>query len=468
MKQQLFILLAIMPFLVHAQTDNQTPKTVKDNTENIAPSANTGIKWANGLSWKEIVKKARKENKFIFVDVFTTWCGPCKLMDKEVYSAPKVGEFLNQKFISVKVQMDKTKKDDEDVKKWYSDADVLSKKYGIAAFPSYLFFSPDGNLVYRENGYKPVNDFLAIAENSVNKSDYPFRRYYELVAAYKKGKKDYELMPELIDTARRLNQTDIADALEKDYRNYLSSLKETDLYTKDRVIAIASMLKGTGDPFFFLFTQHSSQIDSAVGSKGYAYHVVDNMIQKDVIEAALKSNSKTEVYEPDWTALEKTISNIYGVNYVERNILMGKMKWHQKNHEWADTAKDFTLLAKQYDFRHNDMQNDLMLNSVIWNAIFKRSADKEQIDVAIECMKELINRVNEREGLPFVYLDTYANLLYKAGRISEAIKQEEMGWEKTVELKQHEGFIKEYLATIEKMKQGLPTWPHYIDKDDIW
>jgi thioredoxin-related protein len=451
--------------MVSAQTESQKAKAVKVNKEKIFQPTNNGIQWTNGLSWKEVVKKAKKENKYIFLDVFATWCGPCKLMDKGVYTAAKVGEFLNQKFINVRVQMDKTKKDDEDVKRWYSDADALSKKYGIAAFPSFLFFSPDGNLVYRETGYKRVNDFLGIAQKSVNHSDYPYRRYYELVAAYKKGKKDYELMPELIDTAKRLHQGDIADALEKDYRNYLSNLKETELYTKNRIVAIASLLKSSDDPFFYLFTQQGNQVDSALESKGYASLVVDNMIQKDVIEAAL-NNSKNA--QPDWDSIGKTIANIYGVGYVERNILLGKMKWYEKNHEWGDTARAFTLFAKQYGFANNDWKNDLMLNSVIWNAIFKRSADKEQIDVAINCMNLIINRINERKIAPFVFLDTYANLLYKAGRVSEAIQQEELGWQKTVEWKQPEGFIKEYLTTIEKMKKGQPTWPHYIDKDDIF
>jgi thioredoxin-related protein len=439
-------------------------------TNKIFAQADTtkGIQWSTRISWKDILKKAKKENKFIFVDVFTTWCGPCKLMDKEVYTTPKVGEFFNQKFISVKVQMDKTKKDDEDVKKWYSDADALSKKYGIAAFPSFLFFSPNGNLVYRETGYKRVNDFLVIAQKSLINSDYPYRRYYELVGAYKKGKKDYNLVPQLIDTAKRLNQPDIADALEKDYRNFLSKLMETELYTKNRIVAIASLLKGSDDPFFYLFTRHSNQVDSAVRSKGYAYHVVDNIIQKDVIEAALNSIKKMTTYQPNWDSLGKTIASLYGVSYVERNILMAKMKWHEKNHEWADTAKDFTLLAKQYGFTNNDRESDLMLNSIVWNAVFKRSADKDQIDVAIECIKDLINRVNERQGPPFVYIDTYSNLLYKAGRVSEAVQQEELGWQKTVEWKQPEGYIKEYLTTIKKMKQGKPTWPHYIDRDDIF
>jgi thioredoxin-related protein len=469
MRKQIFKMLAIMPLIVNAQTDKQTTiEAIQHNNENIVQSGASGIQWTNGLSWKDILKKAKKENKYIFVDCFTTWCGPCKLMDKEVYTAQEVGKGLNEKFISIKVQMDKTIKDNEDVKKWYTDAAALQKEYGIASYPSYLFFSPKGNLIYRESGYKKVKDFLSIAEISTKRnSEYPYRKYYQLMAAYKKGEINYDLVPELIDTAKMLHQRDIVYALENDYRNYLSNLKETELFTKKKIFAIASLLTGSDDKFFPLFTKNSSRIDSVIG-KGYSSHVIDKIIQKNVIEVAFNNSKKTVAYQLDWNSLEKTIAVTYGIEYAVRNILIGKIKWHERNHEWSDTAKYFTLLAKQYDFEHNDRQNDIMLNSVIWNAIFKRSADKEQIDLAIKCMEELVNRVNKRKGPPFMFLDTYANILYKAGRVEEALIQEEKGWKSTIEWKQADGIIKDYLETIEKMKQGQPTWPHYIDKDDIY
>src|SRR5688500_9355246 len=78
-----------------------------------------GIQWTTGLSWNQIKAKAKKENKFIFLDCYATWCGPCKEMDKKIYVNDSVGDYFNQHFVSVKVQMDKTKNDDESVKKWY-------------------------------------------------------------------------------------------------------------------------------------------------------------------------------------------------------------------------------------------------------------------------------------------------------------------------------------------------------------
>src|SRR6266540_4082157 len=55
-----------------------------------------GIKWVTGLTWQQVKQKAKAENKYIFLDIFTTWCGPCKMMEKNVYSNDTVGDFFNQ------------------------------------------------------------------------------------------------------------------------------------------------------------------------------------------------------------------------------------------------------------------------------------------------------------------------------------------------------------------------------------
>ncbi len=75
-----------------------------------------GINFQHEASWKEIQAKAKAENKYIFMDCFTTWCGPCKYMSSTIFPLQEVGEFMNDKFVSVKVQLDTTSNDNESVK----------------------------------------------------------------------------------------------------------------------------------------------------------------------------------------------------------------------------------------------------------------------------------------------------------------------------------------------------------------
>jgi thiol-disulfide isomerase/thioredoxin len=53
-----------------------------------------GINWTIGLKWLAIQEKAKKENKYIFLDFYATWCGPCKKMEKEVYVNDTVARFF--------------------------------------------------------------------------------------------------------------------------------------------------------------------------------------------------------------------------------------------------------------------------------------------------------------------------------------------------------------------------------------
>ncbi len=117
-------------------------------------SENIGVNFESGLSWREIQAKAKAENKYIFIDCYTTWCGPCKWMSKSVFTQRQVGDFMNKNFISVAIQMDQTIKKIliGKIRKWYSDAKTLTEKFLIQAYPTYLFFSPDGKLVHRFTG----------------------------------------------------------------------------------------------------------------------------------------------------------------------------------------------------------------------------------------------------------------------------------------------------------------------------
>ena len=65
-----------------------------------------GIEFAHGSTWKEILAKAEKEDKLIFVDAYAEWCGPCKKMAKDVFTQKEVGGYFNANFVNVKMDME--------------------------------------------------------------------------------------------------------------------------------------------------------------------------------------------------------------------------------------------------------------------------------------------------------------------------------------------------------------------------
>src|SRR5882757_6003051 len=88
-----------------------------------------GIEFTHG-SWAEVKAKAKQENKLIFVDFFTDWCGPCKAMAIGTFPNPQAGEFYNKHFISVKIDAEK------------GEGISLAKQYSVHAYPTLAFINP--------------------------------------------------------------------------------------------------------------------------------------------------------------------------------------------------------------------------------------------------------------------------------------------------------------------------------------
>lgn len=92
-----------------------------------------GIKFQD-LTLEEAFVKAAKEDKFIFVDVYTVWCSPCKYLSKNVFTDEELGKYMNENYISIKVDAEKG-----------NGPDIMDK-YELTSYPSLLYFNPQGEL----------------------------------------------------------------------------------------------------------------------------------------------------------------------------------------------------------------------------------------------------------------------------------------------------------------------------------
>ncbi len=96
--------------------------------------------------WLAFLTKAKKENKYIVLEFYTSWCVPCKILQSQVLDNDSVAHFLNQKVVFLSVNAEK-------------DMGIaLSMKYSITAYPTVLIFNSMGTLVYEEVGIEDIND----------------------------------------------------------------------------------------------------------------------------------------------------------------------------------------------------------------------------------------------------------------------------------------------------------------------
>lgn len=103
-------------------------------------------------AWNAILEKAKAENKMIFIDCYTSWCGPCKIIAKTVFKDSAVAAFMNAHFISIKSDMEK------------GEGIELKKKFEVSAFPTLLFISPKGEVEHRIVGSVSIEKFIVEAK----------------------------------------------------------------------------------------------------------------------------------------------------------------------------------------------------------------------------------------------------------------------------------------------------------------
>ena len=125
--------------------------TIKSNK---TVDANEGIKFFDG-SMQEALELAKKEDKLIFLDACASWCGPCKSMQKKVFPMTKVGEFYNENFINLKIDMEK------------GEGIELSEKYEVKAYPSLFIIDHNGMPKMSAVGYHNANQLVKFGKEAL-------------------------------------------------------------------------------------------------------------------------------------------------------------------------------------------------------------------------------------------------------------------------------------------------------------
>ncbi|MEZ4805687.1 MAG: thioredoxin family protein [Bacteroidia bacterium] len=111
-----------------------------------------GINFHSG-TWQEALDLAKKENKLIFLDVYASWCGPCKKLKSHTFSDAEVAKYYNSKFINVSADAEK------------GEGIQLANMYSVHQYPTLLFVNQDGKIVHSTAGYHNSKQFLKLGQS---------------------------------------------------------------------------------------------------------------------------------------------------------------------------------------------------------------------------------------------------------------------------------------------------------------
>lgn len=298
-----------------------------------------GIEFFHG-KWREALVEAEKEDKLIFIDCYTTWCGPCKRMSKKVFTQSKVGDFFNENFINLKLDMDKT------------DGKSFGREYVVSAYPTLYFINYKGEVIKQVTGGKQADPLIELGKAAMLGYD----KSGNYAEAYDNGERDFDLVYNYVNELNKVgkpsqkiandymtSKPDITEAQKAEFLMAAVTASDSKLFqelVKVKSLAIAATSAET-------FETKVKEASFATIAKAVEYDYLDLLTEaKDNYKSAGLDNNKKFELEADMQY------NLLAGNYVEWKTLSDKFlkKYAKKNPE---LYKD-QLKALQEAFKYED------------------------------------------------------------------------------------------------------------------
>lgn len=356
------------------------------------------VDFLDNPSWSSVLERAQQTGKIILLDGYTSWCAPCKKMEKEVFTRLEIANYFNQKFINVKYDMEA------------GEGSMLKEKYGVQAFPTYLFITPEGQVVHRILGaHTAGNDFFDWSKMAVT----PGRSYMELEQRYQNGERNPAMMFDYMLVLHMAGEQEKEDRLTKDYLA---------LMTKDHFMdisywsAIKRFLNNPTSREFRILLDNRREIGEAVGQAD-----VDEKIY-ETIDQQIRANRNFIAYEGhlfDNVAAHELVELLNNIDIPKRNELLARAKAGLliRNGDLYELAYMVNTLL---DFRvlegYAGLNGELDFYA---NSIYKLALDDQLFRMALQ-WSELACANEKSPTQRAVYLKTKALLLEKLGRSAEA------------------------------------------------
>jgi len=336
-------------------------------------------------TFKEALAKAEAEDKLIFMDAYAVWCGPCKMMDRDVFAEAEVGGYYNQHFVNVKMDMEK------------GEGVVLAERYGVQAYPSLLFLNSNGDLVHRGLGYHEAEAFVKLGRTAND----PQANMAYLETQYADGNRE----PEFLKKYTALRAAEMDGSHLRVAEEYMAT--QDDWSTEENMEFIFEYAEDPASDMFNYLLDHREEFEQLIGEPAVRGKIANGAIQLafgDLGDYGLEQAQKMldRTYPPEEADQMK---NVLRMGYYDRKGDMEKFA--------PEAVRFMESMLREGEVAAVD------LNNMAWT-FYESVEDEAMLEEALAWAQKSVDLSKQ-----YYNMDTLAALYYKLGKKKKARKAAE-------------------------------------------
>lgn len=329
-----------------------------------------GVSFVEGKTFAEILQQAKQENKLVFMDCYTSWCGPCKMMANKVFPKKEMGDYFNPRYVCVKFDMEKGEGVD------------LKSRYDVKAYPTFLCLDSYGNVLHRVVGGDDNCKAFIARVDAVNTGN----SLIALTKRYENGERSSEFMMQYLTAlnnaydkagaakvADEILKCDPAEILNDSILFKVFIDHENNLYSDNMQYFLANR-----DEFTKRYTERTVNRKLNKVWSSHPYSLVSTVDGKKVFDKNGMERYKKELKK-------------WNVENRDQYIAESEILVAQQMGEW----KDFSKLCSKFIKKHNapDM---VLYNWAI--AVDRRCKDNKVRSTAAQWLDKRIAEIRKEEA----------------------------------------------------------------------
>ena len=375
-----------------------------------------GIRFSKDSLLSDALARSKKEGKLVFIDCYTSWCGPCKYLAKEIFPQKEVGDFYNSHFINLSFDMEKG----EGIK--------IRKKYAVQAYPTLLFLNAEGETVHVGIGAGDANMLVELGKTALDDT----RNLLSISKKMKAGDKSIQTLALYL---KNNHYAADGDAL---INEYFKTASDNEKLSKEAWDLFKDNIKDIDNDQFQYFIKHRSAYEQKFGKTEVAFKILYGF---GYYQQKYKA-------DPQKAASVQSIDPVlYSKFLVMRDFSLASYEQHSNK---ADKTKWDDYIAKAKVYIPLDIVQPMTINDICWNIY--ENYHKFNDTTTLKLAKEWQEKAHKALPGNHPINDTYAHILFDLGYVKEAVEHEELAIRLATEMNDAKD-LKFYKDEIEKFRK---------------